>query len=159
MEFWAGESRRRQRLAPRGSSFGVSSRATRSPWRPRSRGIPLAGSVSSRSDDNRGPRLARRGGLVQDDSLEDVQKNQARDRLIPCLLPSWRLLRGENLIVGRDVVAAYMLVFVLAGQRTFAQDRTAGWVLPHLDHLPRYLDLRELLRFGRVLQRDRKSVV
>jgi len=36
---WAGESRRRQRLAPRGSSFGVSSRATRSPWRPRSRGI------------------------------------------------------------------------------------------------------------------------
>src|ERR1035438_6251836 len=62
------------------------------------------------------------------------------------------------LIVGRDIVAAYMLVFVLAGQRTFAQDRTAGWVLPHLDHLPRDLDLRELLFFGRVLQRRQRRL-
>ena len=39
------------------------------------------------------------------------------------------------LIVGRDVVTAYVLVFVLTRQRTFAQNRAAGWILSHLDHL------------------------
>src|ERR1035438_8511203 len=66
--------------------------------------------------------------------------------------------REKLLIVGRDVVAAYVLMFVLARQRTLAQNRAAGWILSHLDHLPRDLDLRELLLFGRVLQRRQRRL-
>src|ERR1035441_4282203 len=64
--------------------------------------------------------------------------------------------REKLLIVGRDVVAPNVLVF--ACQRTLAQDRAAGWILSHLDHLPRDLDLRELLLFGRVLQRRQRRL-
>src|ERR1019366_805788 len=62
------------------------------------------------------------------------------------------------LVVGRYVVAPYGLMFVLARQRTLAQDRAAGRILSHLDHLPRDLDLRELLLFGRALQRRQRRL-
>src|SRR5208337_2618345 len=86
-------------------------------------------------------------------------KKQARDGEDPCLVGKVQLTRCEkNLIVGGDVAAPHVLVFVLARQRTLAQDRTAGRILSNLDHLPRDLDFRELLGLGGVLQRRQRRL-
>ena len=72
--------------------------------------------------------------------LKESKKNQARDRITPCLSVVFhvdRTCQEKPLVVGRGVAALpHVLVFVLAGQRTLAQDRAAGRILAYLDHLP-----------------------
>jgi hypothetical protein len=90
----------------------------------------------------------RQTNVMPRSTLLGIQEKSGTGSVNPVPGMGLRLLQGENLVVGRDIVAAYVLVFVLARQRTFSQDRAAGWVLSHLNHLPGDFDLRELFLFG-----------
>ena len=93
-----------------------------------------------------------------ENALTVTQKNQARGkRTFPvpvAVLTLWlHSCQEKTLVVGGVVALPHVFVIVFAGQRALAQDRTAGRVLSHLDHLCRRLHLGKLLGLGGVFQR------
>src|SRR5271157_3411450 len=115
-----------------------------------SRGTPPKQDFSGARFRCRGPSTALRPLRARTSAQDDTCSQKTRhgkERNRAWCLPNVHC-KEKSLIVGGDVAAPHVFVFVLAGQGALAKDRAAGRILADLDHLRRDLDLGELLGFG-----------